>query len=247
MMQGRPLGLSAETLIEIWEQGAGWHPIDQALLVLRYACVDLPGEDLSEWSIGRRDRRLLEIRRQTFGDRIEGYVECPACRHGLECELSCDALLAQEPSLARATGSVEYEGRGWEVRVPNSRDLSAVAEAGDVAAARDTLFDRCVRCRAEPAPVLGRWPESLRSRLDAELVALDPLSEILIELTCQTCSHVWQTLFDIVTYLWSEIRARSRRLLQEIDLLARTYGWTEQEVLRMSERRRGLYVQMALS
>ena len=38
-----------------------------------------------------------------------------------------------------------------------------------------------------------------------------------------------------------------RRLLQEIDLLARTYGWTEGEILGMTDHRRRLYVGMALS
>jgi hypothetical protein len=40
---------------------------------------------------------------------------------------------------------------------------------------------------------------------------------------------------------------RSKRLLQEIDLLARTYGWTEGEILGMTDQRRSLYVGMALS
>ena len=86
-------GLSAAAVIDIWEQGAGRHPLDQALLLLRYACPDEPFETLCEWTVGERDRRLLESRRNTFGDRIDGYAECPACCNGLEFELSCEGLL----------------------------------------------------------------------------------------------------------------------------------------------------------
>jgi hypothetical protein len=48
-------------------------------------------------------------------------------------------------------------------------------------------------------------------------------------------------------FFWNEIHVRGRRLLQEIDLLARTYGWTEGEILGMTDHRRRLYVGMALS
>lgn len=83
--------------------------------------------------------------------------------------------------------------------------------------------------------------------LAGRLSDLDPLAEVLVDLRCELCGERWQALFDIVTFFWNELHARSRRLLQEIDLLARTYGWTEGEVLRMSEQRRGLYVEMALA
>lgn len=83
--------------------------------------------------------------------------------------------------------------------------------------------------------------------LAGRLSDLDPLAEVLVDLRCELCGERWQALFDIVTFFWNELHARSRRLLQEIDLLARTYGWTEGEVLRMGEQRRGLYVEMALA
>ncbi len=247
MIEGRTIALSAAVQFEIWEQGAGWHPIDQALLVLRYACPDQSMEEVSEWPIGLRDRRLLEIRRDTFGDHLEGYVECPACGSGLEFELSCEALMRQGLHEGRASRTVECEGGVWELRMPNSRDLSVVVTTNDVRDAREALIARCVTNRAESTAGPGLRSDALQSTLAAELAALDPLAEILIDLTCQACGHGWHSLFDIATFLWSEIRMRSRRLLQDIDVLARTYGWPEQEILRMSDRRRGLYVEMALS
>ena len=64
---------------------------------------------------------------------------------------------------------------------------------------------------------------------------------------CAACGHAWQSVFDIAGFFWNEIHVRGRRLLQEIDLLARTYGWTEGEILGMTDQRRSLYVGMALS
>jgi hypothetical protein len=247
MAGARPSGLSAPRLLEIWERGAAWHALDQALLVVQTADADESGEDPSDWTIGRRDRRLLEIRRDTFGDRIDGYAECPACRSSLEFELSCARLIELQGSARPAEQTIEHEGGPWVIRAPNSRDLAVAAIAADVHRARTALLARCARPVNRDGPVAGPWTESQQAVLGEALAVLDPLAEILIDLTCQVCGHTWQCLFDIATFLWSEIRARSRRLLQDIDVLARTYGWTESEILRLSDHRRGLYVQMALS
>jgi hypothetical protein len=66
-------------------------------------------------------------------------------------------------------------------------------------------------------------------------------------LSCPACRCEWQGLFEIATFLWAEVRARARRLLQEVDAIARTYGWSEADILRMTDARRQLYLQMAVS
>jgi len=238
--------LSASAMLELWEQGAGRDPLDQALLFLRHACPTQSFDALCEWTIGQRDACVLELRQQTLGDRIEAYAECPACRNGLEFELSCTALLASASDSDAIWTTVEQDGRSWELRGPNSRDLAlAIAEA-DPKQAREILLSRCVRGEAGGAEAMMR-NEDESALLAGRLSDLDPLAEVLVDLRCELCGERWQALFDIVTFFWNELHARSRRLLQEIDLLARTYGWTEGEVLRMSEQRRGLYVEMALS
>jgi len=42
-----------------------------------------------------------------------------------------------------------------------------------------------------------------------------------------------------------EIRAEAARLMHEVDLLARTYGWRESDILDLSAARRRAYVEMA--
>ncbi len=245
MMQESVQGLSAAATLEVWEQGAGRHPLDQALLLLRYACPDQPFEAMCEWTIGQRDAHLLALRRQTIGDRIETYAECPGCRNGLEFQLSCDALLSSAATSGKTWTTVEQDGRAWELRGPNSRDLALAISAADPEQARRVILSRCVRGGAEDAAEV--WRGADETALAGRLSELDPLAEVLIDLQCEQCGQQWQASFDIVTFFWNELHARSRRLLQEVDLLARTYGWTEGEVLRLSEQRRGLYVEMAQS
>lgn len=242
-----PSALSAPRLLEIWERGATWHPLDQALLIVQAADADGPADDPSEWTIGRRDRRLLEIRRDTFGDRIDGCAECPACRSSLEFELSCAGLLEWQGATGPPDQTIEHDGVRWLMRAPNSRDLAAATLAPDLSDARRALLARCARRVNGDGPASAEWTASQQAALGDAMAGLDPLAEIDVDLTCQVCGHTWPCLFDITTFLWSEIRARGRRLLQDIDVLARTYGWTEGEILRLSDQRRGLYVQMALS
>jgi hypothetical protein len=47
--------------------------------------------------------------------------------------------------------------------------------------------------------------------------------------------------------MWAQIDARARRLIAEVHTLAREYGWSEREVLDLSEVRRALYLELAQS
>lgn len=241
------LRLLPGTMLEIWERGQAYHPIDQALLVLQTTDPFHKFDELAAWTVGQRDRRLIEIRLATFGDGLSGYAECPRCRSGVEFELSCRELLNQPGQTNPIPRRVRHDGKQWELRAPNSWDLSAVMSAPDPSSARLALWNRCARLADEP----NRGNLDSATPPDEELIdqisALDPFAEILIDLSCQSCGHSWQSLFDIATFVWSEIRVRSRRLLQDIDALARTYGWTEGEILGLSDQRRRLYVEMALS
>ena len=47
-----------------------------------------------------------------------------------------------------------------------------------------------------------------------------------------------------VAFVWAEVDAAAQRLLHEVDVLARAYGWTEPEVLALSEARRAAYLRL---
>ena len=50
---------------------------------------------------------------------------------------------------------------------------------------------------------------------------------------------------DLASFVWAEVRARAQRLLRDVDVLARAYGWTEPEVLELTDRRREAYLALA--
>jgi hypothetical protein len=87
-------------------------------------------------------------------------------------------------------------------------------------------------------------PESVLSRVEALLAEADPLAELMIDNGCPACGYRWHSLFDIVSFFWIEISASARRLLGDVHLLARAYGWREADILAMSPLRRSYYLEM---
>jgi hypothetical protein len=239
--------LSAADFVNLWEQGAGLHAIDRALLVLSFACPEHSRDALVNFALGHRDALLLEVHRRTFGDRLDAYTECPECQESLEFSLSCALLSGEVRPPAIPTKIVTIQGNDLTLRCPNSRDAAAAAASEDLEAAKKVLLALCAVPAAGSVTDIDALPEPARAAIAGELAVMDPLAETLVDLACPACGHGWQGIFEIMTFLWTEICARARRLLQEVDVLARVYGWSEADILAMSETRRGLYVQMAMA
>jgi hypothetical protein len=239
--------LTSSELLGVWEQGTGLHAIDYALLVLRHAYPEYTHEALAAVSLGQRDALLLKVRQQIFGDRLEAYVECPNCQERLEFSMSCDALMSAATNQENHVETITIDGIEFNLRCPDSRDAAAAAASGSVEAAKQLLLARCAVRSTSPAESSDALPPATEAAIAAALAAADPRAELLMGLSCPACRCEWQGLFEIATFLWAEVRARARRLLQEVDAIARTYGWSEADILRMTDARRQLYLQMAVS
>jgi hypothetical protein len=240
---------STADFLTLWERGAGLHAVDRGLMVLNCALPETNYETLVRLPLGRRDRYLLQVRRRNFGDVLEAHTECPECRERLEFSLSCAELLENTPVAKSGGKQIAIDGMRFDLKSPDSAAAAAAATSASVEAAIDNLLALCVSPgdTMSPHATAGALTPSMRSAIAAELAALDPAAEIFLELSCPACAHRWPALFDIESLLWTEIRARARRLLQEVDALARVYHWNEAEIFRLSETRRGLYLEMARS
>lgn len=232
---------SANDYLSLWEQGASLHPIDRALLVLSRACPEADHDALVQLSLGQRDRLLLTVRQHNLGERIDAHSACAACGERVEFSLSCSALLADTVAAEPARG-LTLDGAAFELRCPNSLDLAEAVGGTSLEAVEEVLLARCVSYDDATTLTPAR-----RADIAAALSALDPAAEIMLDLACPACGREWQGLFDINQVLWLEIAARARRLVQEVDVLARAYHWNEAEILNLSASRRALYLEMALS
>ena len=237
--------LSDHEVLHVWESGLDEHPVDRALTVLAAALPGVDRSELAAMSIGRRDGHLMDVREANFGPRVSGVAECPQCGEILQWDLDLDDVRSARSDHEEGTNRLVMDGHELLYRLPDSTDLAAVALGGDAAHGRDTLLHRCVlEARKEGAQVkVGSLPDVVVSGLAAEMEARDPQAETLLDFECPECGLRWQALFDVMTFLWTELQARARNLLNDVHDLARAYGWSEKDILGMSAVRRRYYLE----
>ncbi len=234
--------ISAERLLQVWERGQLQAPVEKALTLLAAAYPDATREELAMLSIGRRDASLLTLREQLFGSQLSSLTDCPACGERLELNFNIADIRATSLSYDAPLSLCE-SGYELELRLPNSFDLLQLTDCSTIGERRSRLFEECVVTHEGAAHV---------SDIPAEVVELaiermgeaDPQADVEVDLSCPECRHVWQTCFDIVSYLWTELHAWARQMLCEVHLLASNYGWRESEILHMSAPRRRSYLEI---
>lgn len=228
-------GLTNSEFLQLWERGSGLHPLDRALLALGAAFPETPA--IADWPLGRRNAALAELRHACFGPAMRGWVACPRCGERLEFEMDARRLIAEFDDGARSP-TVLVKGQSF--RLPTSRDLARVASAANEDGAARLLLQQCCVDGSKGA----EWADQDLEDIGKQLSLADPLAETRLELRCATCGNEWEESLDLGNYLWAEIEASARRLLMEVHMLAAAYGWSEAEILGLSERRRALYLEM---
>lgn len=218
-------GPGPEDLLATWESGLAAGGLRRALLL--HALV---GPDSLEVPVGRRDRELFALRRLLFGDLLPARVACAECGEQLEFDFDVGNVLAT----AEAGQPVRVDG--WQVRLPTSGDLLAIADLPP-ARAKTALLDRCVVSG-------GELTDSARDQIAAAVAAADPAADVRLDVPCVECGHRTKATVDIVACLWAELDAWARGLLLDVHLLARAYGWSEPEVLALSPTRRRYYLEL---
>lgn len=238
--------LNAHTLLRIWEIGQHQHPIDRALTLLAVAFPDQGINELMSLSIGQRDAHLLTLRELTFGSQLQGFVKCPHCSEPLEFSFNT-ADVRVTPSMENLQLDYSFTIEEFEVkfRLPNSQDLAAIISYQDIDRT-SYLAQRClIQATKDETPIASdQLPATVITQLANQILAHDPQAEILIGMSCAACGHNWETLFDILAFFWTELSTQAQRLLQEVHLLARFYGWRETDILSMSAARRQMYLSL---
>jgi hypothetical protein len=241
--------LTANDILYIWEIGQNQHSIDRALTMLAVAMPDRTTDELARLSIGRRDSWLLMLRELTVGAQLASVVPCPQCGEQLELDLNVRDLRFTDPTVAfEPESTVNLAEFTIQIHLPNSYDLAAVVGCLDVETAYRQLLQRCIVQIDRLGQSIGaeELPLTILQQVSEQIAEIDPQAEIILTPICPACKHTWQVLFDIVTFLWTELSDRARRLMQEVYLLARSYGWREADILAMSPLRRQFYLNLVM-
>ncbi|MER5374265.1 hypothetical protein [Streptomyces sp. NPDC002553] len=260
--------LTEARLLDIWETGSGQRPPARAMLLATAAAAlfepagsarpgpapdgsGQPGPRAGVRPVAGRtlaalNALLLDLRERCFGTALPCAADCPHCAEQLDVTLTTAELRppgdrTARPGATPATGRVRVDGHQVTYRALTGADLLAVDP--DAPGARQTLLGRCVLVVEPPVP---EGPgDTVLEAVAERLGALDPGADTAVVLTCPYCRHCWTAAFDLAGYVWAEVEAYARRLLHEVHVLARAYGWTEAEVLGVSPVRRQYYLEAA--
>lgn len=237
--------LNATQLLDVWEQGRALPPYAQAIVLLSAVFPALPEHELADWSLGRRDAALLDLREQLFGSEIEALAACPAC--------AAQTTLHFQTADIRAPFAVELpallaedDGHDFVLHLrPVSTALLRQLRDGR----RERLILDCVvEAQRDGISIeAGDLPQSMLERCAELLGEADPQADIRLALSCLECGQHWQAGFDPVSFVWQELDHWAERMLREIHLLASAYGWTEQTILSLSASRRRRYIEMVMA
>ncbi|TLF52863.1 hypothetical protein FEI13_03945 [Halomonas urmiana] len=231
------MALSPKRLLWAWEHGRRRHPIDRALLLHALAAPDLPPERLADQPLGCRNAALFTLRCAAFGSRLDAWLDCPACGERLEFPLEASQL---PPTSAQHAEPLRVAGH--RLTRPTSRHLARLVPLDDERQAAMQLLRDCLPSNA-PLPEDEAALTDLLEAAEAALEVQDPWAELSLAFGCPACGHQDSASFDIADYLWEEIDARARELLDDVHVLARAYGWSEPQVLALSDARRTAYLE----
>lgn len=239
-------GLSASELLDIWERGLTASPIQKALIILASACPEKSVKELSRLSIGNRDALLIDVLENNFGHILACAAACPGCGEKLELTLRSDDLKAPKPDPQQIGTDIKIDEYEVRFRLPDSLDLSAAALCLDLSSARQVLIERCVleAHRDGQSCKSSGLPQEVIDAISSRMEEMDPQANLQIDLTCPSCGIKWSSPFDIMPFLWVKVDAWAKRTLREVHLLASSYGWSEAEILAMSQWRRQAYLEM---
>jgi hypothetical protein len=220
---------------------SGLHPLDAAVRCLALACPELP--DPAGLPLGQRDAALLTLRARLLGDRLVARTTCGGCGEQSTLELSVADLVARMSGPAEVSWTVEHRGRTLPVRALTSRDL-AEAAFGPTA---DRALGLLVRAALDGAAAsLEEEPgDELVDAVATSLAEHDPGAEVVLTGTCAACGQEWSHVLDPAGYVAAELAHQGTRLLAEVAELARAFGWSESDVLALSDQRRRAYLDLA--
>ncbi len=239
--------LSPPDILTMWEYGDGLPLVQRAVHVLACVHPEQTLDELARWSIGKRDALLFNLHEYLFGPRFIGITRCQDCGQQVEFDFLSKEMFPATGDNKEAEVLFETEGYAVRFRFPTSMDLMAVQDVGTTEQMRNQLFERCLldmKHRGIETP-LDKMPDHVVNAVIEQMEKTDSFADVQLTLSCPSCTKQWRALFDIVSFLWSEINAWARQVLLEVHLLAKAYGWGETEILAMSPHRRKIYLEMA--
>ena len=208
-------------VLDVWERSSA---LERALARARAAGADgdEPVEAASAAARGARRRGCLRSGRRCSGAGSRARRGAAPATNASSWSSTGEGLAATRRRRlmtgTRRTRGVRSGRRQHRHRGCARRRRSAAA-----------ILERCMR----PADGAGRCRKSFARRPSTPHGRSGPRRGAWLEATCPACGSASTVLLDPAAIVVEEVDRHARRILREVDQLARAYGWREPDVLAL--------------
>lgn len=192
-------------------------------------------------SIADRDRLLALIYIDAFGSKISTSVNCLFCKQPFDVNFSLNDLIRHANGLPiediSSDGNGQFHFDGTSFRLPTGEDELVVQDLSPELA-EYTLLYRCT-CELQQGKT-----EAIQKAMDE----VAPLLQQEMTSQCPECGCDQKLLFDVQSFLLTQLKMNKKTVVQEIHVLARCYkGWTHSEILALPRSLRKMYLDCILA
>lgn len=236
--------VSTSSLLSAWERSLPQSPSRRAMTLLAAAYPALGEDELFSLSIGERNGLLMDLREALFGSGMTCLAQCPQCAEQLEMAIDLADIRINPAAKPLAALTLELPDYRLDFRLPTSQDLLLIEGQTDLAAARELLLERCLLLirQDDRTQSFNDLPDEILNQVETAMSDADSQADVQLALTCPACQNRWLSVFDIASFLWAEINAWAGRIINEVHLLAKAYGWREADILALTPTRRRFYL-----
>lgn len=225
-------------LLRAWESAGSVVPAARGAVLVQEAGLTADLDTALDLPVGSVAGLVARVYAEQFGPDADAVLDCPACGAALDVAVPVGLVASADDGVGPGAGDVTLpSGRRVQVRVPSTRDLLAVREDDDVAAA---LLARCVGdAGGTEAPTLD---DAETAVVDAALEELAGAACVVVRSACPECGTGVAGQVDVAAFLWDRIDREAPGVLADIADLAASFGWSEAEILALTPARRASYL-----
>lgn len=231
-------------------------------------------DKIFRFTIGQRSSLMLYLRQLIFGDNFQCVADCPECKSEMSLDLSINKILQLNENSAelKTQYDLRIDKFSMQIRPLNGYDQETLVtfqlkkkdkkpdvdkKNNDIYNENDSLYNDDRRyeslsklaklCIITSEPLISAYDElsvDIISAISEKLEQIEPISNIILNLTCYKCNHSLQTPFYVEDFILHEIDLRKPQLEWEIHWIAFNYHWSEKEILSLSLNQRKNYIEL---
>jgi hypothetical protein len=190
-----------------------------------------PATETGALAAADRDRLLAALYRCLWGDQVTASHDCAACGSPYDLEFRLSALEAslsasREPAVAVGPRAIR-DADDIVFQLPDAAAEDAAAAGGPAGLA------------AMAAAIADLPVDVLAGRLDV----LAPIIDVDLAASCAECGHGASLRFDLQSFALQRLLDERERLLADVDVIARAYGWSLEAILGLERSLRQGFAQ----